>query len=344
MSKGGGGPPPIVIAGAGSVGCYTGGALALAGRDVTLLLRPALAEAIGARGLVIRDLSHPERHVSPGALRLATDPAIAFKGARLILVTVKSGATTEMADLIRAFAPPTATVVSLQNGTENAAGLEDRLGSPFQVAAGMVPFNVVQTVEAGAAPRFVRATSGTIKVGKTGLDIAAALNVPGLPVAEHRDMASVLWSKLVINLNNAINALCGLPLVDELGDRRWRLILARQQREALAVLRKAGIATVALEGARPAFIPMALALPDALFHRVARQMLEIDPQARSSMWDDLERRRPTEIGELQGAIQRLAIQHAMPVPLTDRIITLITAAESRGQGSPRLLPNDVWSL
>ena len=316
--------------------------MALAGRDVTLLTRPKLSEAIGAQGLIIRDLSGPERAIATTQLHVATDPAEAFKDAGVILVTVKSRATVEMADLIRAHAPVGATVVSLQNGTENARRLKDRLVPDFPVAAGMVPFNVVQTLHEGTAPRFVRATSGKVLIENTLPRLAKLLNVPGLPVSEHANMPGVLWSKLVINLNNAINALAGVPLVQELGDRRWRLILAHQQREALAVLQRAGIKTAALEGVHPAFIPHALRLPDALFRRVAAQMLAIDEAARSSMWDDLEARRPTEIDELQGAIQRLAATHAIPVPLTDRIVSLIRAAEAKDQGSPMLQPHDVW--
>ena len=333
----------ITIAGAGSVGCYVGGALALAGRDVTLLLRPALAEQIGAKGLDIRDLQSPARHVAPDQLRLATDPAEAFRLATIILVTTKSRATSEMAGLIGVHAKPGATVVSLQNGTGNAGRLKHSLGAAFTVAAGMVPFNVMQTTNAGAAPHFLRATSGTVQVEPTKAGVAQLVNVTGLPAAQNADMTAVLWSKLVINLNNAINALCGVPLLEELHDRRWRLILAQQQSEALHVLNAAQIKTVAIEGVRPNFLPIALRLPDLLFRPVARGMLAIDRQARSSMWEDLERRRLTEIGDLQGAIQRLARERNIAVPLTDRIIALITAAEERGLGSPRLLPHDVWS-
>jgi 2-dehydropantoate 2-reductase len=85
--------PGIVVAGAGSIGCYVGGCLALAGRDVTLLLRPALADIIAGQGLRISDLDGENRVVAPGAIKLATDPSIAFADADVILVTVKSGAT-----------------------------------------------------------------------------------------------------------------------------------------------------------------------------------------------------------------------------------------------------------
>jgi 2-dehydropantoate 2-reductase len=345
-------PSPIVIAGAGSVGCYVGGALAHAGRAVTLLLRPALADAIAAHGLITRNLSEPERHIPASAFNLATDPSVSFRNARLILVTVKSGATAAMAKVIGTNAPEGTIVVSLQNGTGNALILRDELGAKFTVLAGMVPFNVVQSAGRGegqgemrdGTPRFARATSGTVLIEQSPHGIADVLNVPGLPVATHSNMPGVLWSKLIINLNNAINALCGLPLTTELGDRRWRAILARQQREALGVLRTAGIKTVALEGVRPGLLPVVLGLPDPLFRQAARAMLAIDPEARSSMWEDLERRRPTEIGAIQGAIQQLAAAHNVPVPLTDRIVALIRAAEGRAQGSPKLLPEDVWPI
>ena len=330
----------VTIAGAGSVGCYIGGALALAGHDVTLLLRPALAEAIATRGLSIRDLGSPSRHVAPGQLRLATGPADAFGAAQIILVTTKSRATIEMAGIIRAHAKPGATVVSLQNGTQNAGRLQSVLGGDFTVAAGMVPFNVVQTISE-AAPLFIRATSGTVQIEPTKARVVQLINVAGLPAAEHRDMTAVLWSKLVINLNNAVNALCGLPLADELSDRRWRVILAQQQSEALRVLKAARITTVAIEGVKPAVLPIALRLPDMLFRRIATHMLAIDPQARSSMWEDLERCRPTEIDDLQGAIQRLAAEHNIAVPRTDRVIALIKAAEHAGLGSPMLPPGDI---
>ena len=67
-------------------------------------------------------------------------------------------------------------------------------------------------------------------------------------------------------------------------------------------------------------------------------MLAIDPEARSSMWEDLERRRPTEIDYLQGAIVAMAAKLGVPVPINARIAELVRAAEAAGGGSPRLTP------
>ena len=73
-----------------------------------------------------------------------------------------------------------------------------------------------------------------------------------------------------------------------------------------------------------------------LFRVAARRMLAIDPQARSSMWEDLERRRATEIDHLQGAIVALAAEAGVSVPMMRRIVApRASRAETAGNGSPR---------
>ena len=333
--------PRIAIAGAGSVGCYVGGCLTLAGRDVALLMRPALAQSIATHGLRISNLDGVDRTLPPTEVRLATDPAAAFAGADIILITVKSADTSEMADLIAEHAISGVTVVSLQNGVGNVDLLLERIGAMARIVPGMVPFNVLQTHEAGTAPRFHRGTGGTILIGQGVEGLRAALNVKGAAVAEHRDMAGVLWGKLILNLNNALNALSGLPLAQQIGDRRWRLLLARQVVEALAVLESAGITPAPIEGVSPGTIPRILRLPNWLFRRVARRMLAIDPQARSSMWEDLERRRRTEIDYLQGAILALAAKTGAAAPSAKGIVRLVNDAEAARAGSPGLNPEQV---
>ncbi|MEX2166605.1 MAG: 2-dehydropantoate 2-reductase [Methyloceanibacter sp.] len=327
----------IVIAGAGSIGCYIGGCLAAAGRNVTLLLREPLAEAISRHGLRVSDLSGGDEIVQPSSLKLATDPATAFGAADVVLVTVKCRHTREIAELIARYAPEGAVVLSLQNGVNNAAVLGKILG-PRRVMAGMIPFNVVQTRKDREAPRFHRASSGTIQIGHGVEGLRGLLYVPGAPFAEHADIDALLWSKLLVNLNNALNALSDLPLAKELGDRRWRLLLRRQMHEGLAALRAAGIYPARIEGVSPRLIAFALRLRDPVFGLVARRMLAVDPSARSSMWEDLEARRPTEIDYIQGEIVRLAEQHGLQAPLARRVMNCIKEAEAAVKGSPRLDP------
>jgi 2-dehydropantoate 2-reductase len=335
--------PRIVVAGAGSIGCYVGGCLALAGRDVTLLLRMSLAQMIAGQGLRITDLEGLDRRLAPAEVRLATEAAAAFEGADIILVTVKSGATAAMAELIAEHAPSGVTVVSLQNGVGNVDVLLARLGGMAGVVPGMVPFNVVQMHGEGSPARFHRATSGTIQIGAGVAGLRDTLSVAGAEVAEHKDMGGVLWGKLLLNLNNALNALCGLPLATQLADRRWRLLLATQIREGLAVLEAAGIRPARIEGVPPSAVPRILRLPNWLFRRVAGRLLAIDPEARSSMWEDLRAGRVTEIDYLQGAIAGLAAKHRVRVPVTERIVALVKRAETARSGLPSLEPHQIRS-
>jgi len=329
--------PRIVVAGAGSVGCYVGGCLALAGGNVRLLLRPWLAEEIAAHGLRITDLEGRDRTLLDGDIKLSTEPD-ALGEADVILVTVKSAATAEMAGLIARHARPDALVVSLQNGVGNAETLRTRLPGR-RVLAGMVPFNVVQLGKG----RFHRGTEGGLLVESGASGLLDSLDADGLNTDEHDDMAAVLWGKLLLNLNNALNALSGLPLAQELADRGWRRLLAASIEESLRVLRRAGIRPQRATRLPPAILPLLLRLPDPVFAALARPMLAVDPEARSSMWEDLVKGRPTEIDYLQGAIVRLAQQVGADAPLARRVMALIRAAEERRAGPPRLTPGEVWA-
>lgn len=331
--------PRIVVAGAGRIGCYVGGCLGLVGHDVTLLLRAPIAEAISTHGLRISDLEGSDRCLASSAISRETDPGPALQHADVILLTVKCGATRAMAELIARHAPSRATVVSLQNGIGNVEALRARLRPEQRIVPGMVPFNVVRHCNEGKAPRFRRSTSGTILIGPEHPGLCDALNVAGVPVAEHADMTGVLWGKLLLNLNNALNALSGLPLAEQLADRRWRSVLAAQIEEALAILQTAGVRPRPIDGVHPRMIPVALRLPNPLFRLPAGRMLAIDPLARSSMWDDLEERRPTDVDDIQGAVLALAAKTAMAAPLTQRIKALMKTAEAAGRGSPRVAPH-----
>lgn len=319
--------PTIVIAGAGSIGCYVGGCLSLAGHKVRFLGRPRIMAAV-AEGLHLTDYAGLDVTVKPD---MTDDPAV-LSGADMVLVAVKSGATAEMADHIAAHAP-TATVVSLQNGVTNAAVLRDALPNATVLAA-MVPFNVVPLTSA----HYHRGTSGAIMVEAGDLP---DLSTTHLRWEQTEDIAGIQWGKLLINLGNAINALSDLPLKDMLQDRAWRRLMADQMAEALRVLRAAGIKPAKTTGAPPALIPHILRLPTPLFRRIAASMLTIDPKARSSMWDDLTQRRPTEIDALQGVIIEMGKKHGVETPLNQRMYDLIKAAETARNGPPGIEPGDV---
>jgi 2-dehydropantoate 2-reductase len=327
----------IVVAGAGSIGCFIGGLLAAAGRNVALLARPQMVGDLCVHGLHLTDLAGLDVRLAPERLTVTADPSI-LASAALILVTVKSGATETMAREIAQHVRPGAIVLSLQNGVDNLPVLRAALGGT-PVLGGVVAFNVVQK----GRGRLHRGTSGEVVIERGRDDLLALLSVPSLAVTAAADIAGVQWGKLLLNMSNALNALSGLSLRQQLQDREWRRLLADNIAEALRVLRAAGIAPVSATRVPPRLMAFGLRLPGPVFRLVSSRMPKIDPEARSSMQDDLRRGRRTEIDQLQGAIVRLAERHNIAAPLSKRIIALVKQAEADGRGPPGLTPAQIRS-
>ncbi|HWT14749.1 MAG TPA: 2-dehydropantoate 2-reductase [Patescibacteria group bacterium] len=321
----------VGIFGAGSIGAYLGAMLARSGADVVLLGRPALADAAALHGLRVSDndgCDVCQRDVVVGVSHEV------LRDRQLIFVTTKSADTDEAgATLARLFGNGEGrSIVSFQNGVGNADVLRRHLPCA-RVFAGMVPYNVVWHAPA----HFHRGTSGALMIeAKPGADaIVALLRVAGLVAETRPDLVAVLWGKLLLNLNNPVNALTGMPLKQQLLDRGCRRIVSALMREGLRVLDAAGIVPAKAGKVGPRLVPLILDLPTVLFARVAASMLKLDDDARSSMWDDLNKRRRTEIDWINGEIVRLAERHHSAAPLNAAVIALIREAEAAGQGSPR---------
>jgi 2-dehydropantoate 2-reductase len=323
----------IAVYGAGGIGCYVGGRLAATGTPVTFVGRPRMAREVAEHGLRLTDYLGADLRVDD--VRFETTPAGAAD-ADLVLVTVKSAATPGAADELAAVLKPGAAVVSFQNGIRNGEELRTRL--PDQVVlTGMVPFNVLN--RGGGA--FHQGTEGKLDVQRDPAlaPYAEAFERAGLPLTQHDDILPVQWSKLLLNLNNPINALSDLPLRDELSQRAYRRCLAAAQAEALGLLDAAGIRPAQLLAVPMHRFPAVLRLPDFLFRRLASKVLAVDPLARTSMWEDLEAGRPTEIDYLNGEVVRLASSLGKDAPVNRTLVELIRTAETdrRSWSGPELL-------
>jgi 2-dehydropantoate 2-reductase len=229
---------------------------------------------------------------------------------------------------------PNNGVPKLESGPQRAPETGPVM-APKHVAMGMVPWNVVRR----GPGAYHRGSSGVLMVEHDDElePLYRALTQAGLAFETRHDMAAVQWAKLLMNLNNAVNALSGLPLKDELSQRAYRQVLAAAQREAVELLEKKGQAIARLTPVPPSWIPRVLDTPNIVFSVAARPMIAIDPHARSSMWDDLEARRATEIEYLQGEIVTLAEALGGDAPVNRALAKLVRTAESGGR---RTYPGD----
>ena len=320
----------IAVLGAGSIGCFVGGAWALAGLGVTLIGRERLQRDVAEHGLNLSDHGGWSGQVD---CRFTTDPA-ALAQADIILLTVKGGSTAEAAEQIAHHGREGAVVISFQNGVGNKPLLEGVLGDRFTVVQGMVPYNVVYLGHG----RFHKGVAGALWAEDMPAmrELAARVASSREPLRLSTDMAGVAWGKLLINLNNAVNALSGRTLLEQLGERA----IARRGRFAArgacvaaprrgSSRRRSGLSRRGWRrGNRLA----------RLFQTPVRAALENREKARSSMSDDLAQGRRTEADQLNGEVVRLAERLGRDAPINRRIVELLRAAEA---GAPSLSPEEL---
>lgn len=142
-----------------------------------------------------------------------------------ILITVKRAQSEQVANELKELnLGKKVIIVSFQNGVDNK-----------QIYVQHVPENVILTAIFGAnvikiddEPHFRLATtnpamieyfSNESKILADALQKGKETNSPYVDCELHKEMESVVYGKLLLNLNNAVNALCGLPLQEELAER-----------------------------------------------------------------------------------------------------------------------------
>lgn len=313
-----------MVLGAGSVGCFIGGAWAAAGLDVSFIGRERVAADVAEHGITLTDFDGWHTHLPPGTVRFSTKPAALAK-ADIVLLTAKSTGTLAAAKQIAAHARRKPTVINFQNGVSNAEMLKDALPKR-RVLQGMIPYNVVRI----GPGRWHRATWGDLTAERDEVTEALAARIgdrPGRLVLSD-DMTGVAWGKLLFNLNNAINALSGMTILEELSHRDFRRVMAAAIVEALELLDAAGIEPAKVGQVPPRLLPHAIAAPDLIFRHLFLRIQKIDPRARGSMADDFDAGRPTEIDYLNGEVVKLAEKLGRDAPVNQTIVELVKQREA----------------
>lgn len=316
----------IAILGAGSIGCFVGGVWSAAGLPVSFIGRPKIARDVKEHGLTLSDYSGWETKIAE--VDFACVPA-SVADADIIILTVKSGATADAAREIAEHGREGALIISFQNGVSNLEVLEQQLGGRFRIVRGMVPYNVAYLGDG----RFHKGVAGDLWAERRAETQTLANRIGKGPASLRLsdDMLGLAWGKLLINLNNAVNALSGRTLVEELRQRDYRHVVAAAQREGLNLLRLARIKPGKVGPVPPRLLPSIIGSPDWLFNNFFLRSWKIDSKARSSMADDLAAGRKTEVDYINGELVALADRLGLDAPINRKIVELVRSAEAGAQ-------------
>jgi 2-dehydropantoate 2-reductase len=292
------------------MGSLFGGRLSLAGYEVVLydIFREHV-EKVQRDGLAIED-------AAGGALITArpaasSDPDAA-RGADILIIFVKSTATREAAERFAPLAGPGAIVLTLQNGLGNESIIADRFGRE-RTAAGVTSQGATflgpgRIRHAGRGPTHICMSD---RRNEKLAPLCAALEKAGFETHVSADVAGLVWSKLVINVGiNALTAITGQVNGKLVESEETRALMADLVAEAVAVARARGI-------------PLSYDDPLSMVYDVARKT----GANRSSMLQDFDKHRLSEIEVMNGAIVREAAQAGIPVPVNTTITRVIHSIE-----------------
>ncbi len=223
----------FVVAGAGAIGGVVGGRLAEHGHDVVLVARGDHGAALAADGLLLRS---PDRQVRLHLPVVDRPSAAGLTDGDVLLVAVKSQDTQAILDDLGA-APDDLPVVCLQNGVSNEPAALRRTSRVYAVPV-MCPATHLRpgVVDASSNP-----VTGILDIGcyPSGVDdvareVAAAFAGSTFSAEARPDVMRFKWSKLLMNLGNALEAACG-PAA------RGSDLFAAARAEGRAVFAAAGI-------------------------------------------------------------------------------------------------------
>jgi 2-dehydropantoate 2-reductase len=309
----------FMVYGAGAIGGAIGGRLLEAGHDVTLVARGDHLRALQDDGLTL---------VSPDGSATLRPPAVGhpaeadLRDGDVVILAMKSQDTPSAVADLAAHAPPGVRVACAQNGVENERVALRFFPDVYAVTV-MLPATHLQP---GVVVAHLAPTTGLLDIGRypEGVDavaeeVAAALSGATFGSEARPDVMRWKYRKLILNLGNAVEAVCG-------PDAARSTPLVRMARaEGEACLEAAGIDAVSIADDR--------ARRGDVFE--LRPVPGHERQGGSS-WQSLARGlRSVETDYLTGEIVLLGRLHRVPTPVNELLQRLASrmAAEGRPPGS-----------
>jgi 2-dehydropantoate 2-reductase len=313
------------VVGIGAVGSIIGFVLKNSKEDVVLITKPKQAKILKKKGLTVRGLK--------SSVKTFRDIDVSsnfssLKNVDVIFVCVKSTDTENVAKKLKGNLRKETLIISLQNGVRNAKILKDTIENT--TISGVVIFNAILN-EIGDA-------SITIQ-GKIFLEynedfenslkkIKKIFDKNGVKIKVVEDIEGFLWSKLIINLQNAVTALTGQTIKESLLNPISRKIIFSTIKEGIEVTKKSGIKLKSSTGLNPSFLLFLLRFPNP-FIKLGIRLFKIKSNAKSSMLQSICKGKATEIDFLNGEIVKLAEKQGLNANINKKLVQLVKEREKR---------------
>lgn len=330
-----------LIFGAGAIGTYIGGSLALhkkhgaPGHRVVFVERPDVAAEVRTRGLLL-SLNEQEYHVEGVHITSSLEEALQMGPFDAAIFALKSFDTQPALEQLSAYLASLPPFLCLQNGIENEPMIEAVLGKG-QVIAGTVT-SAVGRRAAGDIILERQRGLGVADGHPLSASICAAMQDAGLNAHLFENPAAMKWSKMLTNLiANATSAILNMTPSEVFAHPGlYRLELA-QQREALAVMRAMSIPVVDLPGTPVRMLAAGVRYLPAIVSQplLKRAVIGGRGSKMPSFYIDLHTGRgQSEVDYLNGAIVRLGEQLHIPTPvnqlLRDTLLALTNGTIENG--------------
>jgi 2-dehydropantoate 2-reductase len=293
----------VVVFGAGATGSLFGALLARAGHDVTLVGRAAHVQAIEKNGLAVEGAA-PAVVRLPAVTELANGTSV-----DAVLLTVKSYDLERAVTAVRISVNPPTVAAPMQNGLDMANRATDGFRRAGWAERDVRVVRVIHSVPATwLGPGRVRqAGTGDILLSRTEQSgpgrLGPLFESTELPVRYVESMDREEWRKAIVNAAiNPVTADHGVTN-GQLAEDPWRGQALKLLHEALEVARAEGFD-----------------FPDDEIERDLFKVVRATAENRSSMLQDLDRGRPTEVEAISGAILVAGRRHGFRLPQTERIV------------------------
>lgn len=319
----------FLFIGAGAIGTYVGGSLAVAGHDVVFTEQPAAAEAIAASGLKVTRGGRTA-HIREFEIFGSPTDALASGDFDVAVCALKSFDTETAINGLLATGKPVPPVLSLQNGVANEPLLRRLLG-PDRVIAGTVTTAVGKPGPGQVVEEKLRGI-GIALDHSLGESLVDALNDAGLYAVGYPEPDAMKWSKLFTNLQgNATSAILDEPVSVLFSDPRSYDIELAVLRECLAVMKALGLRPVDLPGTPVRALALSTRLPRFVAKPILTRALgggrgDKMPSFHIDLYSG---RGLTEVRFLNGAVAENGERLGVPTPV-NRVLTDTLEALSEG--------------